>query len=101
MLNIRVRMRVLSNTLGSPAYEALLKTLKPARWCAGHMHVRFTAEVIDVPTPEAHRPLRAQVPAVPPAAQVPALVVEALAWVQQNVTGGAELKAVDDVQVFA
>ncbi|KAJ6590934.1 lariat debranching enzyme, C-terminal domain-containing protein [Mycena vulgaris] len=75
-----------SNTLGSPAHEALLKTLKPARWCAGHMHVRFTAEfphdklkaphsettkflalskpgegrafleVIEVPTPEAHQP---------------------------------------------
>ncbi|KAJ7439510.1 Metallo-dependent phosphatase-like protein [Mycena latifolia] len=36
---------VVSNTLGSPAHEALLRTLKPARWCSGHMHVRFTAEV--------------------------------------------------------
>ncbi|KAJ7507149.1 lariat debranching enzyme, C-terminal domain-containing protein [Mycena galericulata] len=74
------------NTLGSAPLEALLKTLKPERWCAGHMHVRFTAEfhhdkskasqpqstkflalskpgegrafieVIEVPTPEAHQP---------------------------------------------
>ncbi|KAJ7704470.1 lariat debranching enzyme, C-terminal domain-containing protein [Mycena rosella] len=80
------RFQIDSNTLGSPAHEILLKTLKPARWCAGHMHVRFTAEirhdklqppqsqttkflaldkpgegrdfleVIDVPTPEAHLP---------------------------------------------
>ncbi|KAJ7481437.1 hypothetical protein FB451DRAFT_1030290 [Mycena latifolia] len=34
-----------SDTLRSPAHEALLRTLKPARWCSGHMHVRFTAEV--------------------------------------------------------
>ncbi|KAJ7720835.1 lariat debranching enzyme, C-terminal domain-containing protein [Mycena metata] len=74
-----------SNTLGSVPLETLLKTLKPARWCSGHMHVRFTAEykhgnksapdsemtkflalskpgvnrefleVIDVPTPAAHQ----------------------------------------------
>ncbi|KAJ7130242.1 lariat debranching enzyme, C-terminal domain-containing protein [Mycena epipterygia] len=77
---------IASNTLGSPPLETLLKVLKPARWCSGHMHVRFTAEfhhdklkapdgeltkflalskpgegrefleVIDVPTPAAHQP---------------------------------------------
>lgn len=36
--------QIASNTLGSPPLETLLKTLKPARWCSGHMHVRFTAE---------------------------------------------------------
>ncbi|KAF8211726.1 lariat debranching enzyme, C-terminal domain-containing protein [Mycena galopus ATCC 62051] len=75
-----------SNTLGSPPLALLLKTVKPAQWCSGHMHIRFTAEVhhdkpksgqpectkflaldkpgegraflelIDVPTPEAHQP---------------------------------------------
>ncbi|KAJ7178096.1 lariat debranching enzyme, C-terminal domain-containing protein [Mycena filopes] len=73
-----------SNTLGSPPLEALLQALKPAQWCSGHMHVRFTAEykhgkadpsettkflalskpgenrqfleIIDVPTPATHQP---------------------------------------------
>ena len=40
-----MRVQVLSKTLGSPPLEALLKALKPAQWCAGHMHIRFTAEV--------------------------------------------------------
>ncbi|KAJ7056890.1 lariat debranching enzyme, C-terminal domain-containing protein [Mycena amicta] len=43
--NPRFKTSVLSNTLGSPPLEALLKTLKPARWCSGHMHIRFTADV--------------------------------------------------------
>ncbi|KAF7329688.1 RNA lariat debranching enzyme [Mycena kentingensis (nom. inval.)] len=43
--NPRFRTSVLSNSLGSPPLETLLKTLKPARWCAGHMHVRFEAHV--------------------------------------------------------
>jgi lariat debranching enzyme len=85
--------------------------------------------VIDVPTPEAHQPpkdvrhrtptlffdphwlavvrafdpfmpLEAKATPLPPAEQVPAMIAEALAWVQQNV-GENGMKAVDDVQVFA
>ncbi|KAJ7880712.1 Metallo-dependent phosphatase-like protein [Mycena olivaceomarginata] len=82
----RLENSIRSDTLGSAPLESLLKTLKPAQWCSGHMHVRFTAEVchdkrksddsertkflalskpgegraflevIDVPTPEAHQP---------------------------------------------
>ncbi|KAJ6613643.1 lariat debranching enzyme, C-terminal domain-containing protein [Mycena sp. CBHHK59/15] len=76
----RFKNSIDDNTLGSPALEVLLKTLKPARWCSGHMHVRFEAEyhhnkseltkflalskpgegrafleVIDVPTPQEHQ----------------------------------------------
>ncbi|KAJ7764589.1 lariat debranching enzyme, C-terminal domain-containing protein [Mycena maculata] len=148
-----------SNTLGSPGHEVLLKTLKPARWCSGHMHVRFTAEfrhdklktprpestkflalskpgeereyleIIDVPTPEEHRPpkntrhrtptlffdphwlaivrafdpflpLEVQATPLPPAEQIPELIAEALACVRQNV-GDNGVKAANDVQVFA
>ncbi|KAJ7084063.1 lariat debranching enzyme, C-terminal domain-containing protein [Mycena belliarum] len=154
--NPRFKTSIYSNTLGSPVYEVLLNTLKPKRWCAGHMHVRFTAEVrhdeqqpllsqttkflaldkpgegraflevIDVPTPEAHQqppegtrhrtpelffdphwlaivrafapflPLTEHAPPLHPVTQAPALIAEALVWVQQNVG----LKAVRDVQVF-
>ncbi|KAJ6544072.1 lariat debranching enzyme, C-terminal domain-containing protein [Mycena capillaripes] len=82
----RLANSVRSNTLGSRPLESLLNALKPAQWCSGHMHVRFTAEVrhgkrkstqsestkflalskpgegraflevIEVPTPEAHQP---------------------------------------------
>nr|GAT52871.1 RNA lariat debranching enzyme [Mycena chlorophos] len=43
--NPRFKTNVLSNTLGSPPLETILNTVKPDRWCSGHMHVRFTAEV--------------------------------------------------------
>ncbi|KAJ7084059.1 lariat debranching enzyme, C-terminal domain-containing protein [Mycena belliarum] len=155
--NPRLKTSIYSNALGSPVYEVLLNTLKPKRWCAGHMHVRFTAEVrhdeqqpllsqttkflaldkpgegraflevIDVPTPEAHQqppegtrhrtpelffdphwlaivrafapflPLTEHAPSLHPVTQAPALIAEALVWVQQNVG----MKAVRDVQVFA
>ncbi|KAJ7201067.1 lariat debranching enzyme, C-terminal domain-containing protein [Mycena pura] len=166
--NPRFKTSVLSKTLGSPPLEALLKALKPAQWCAGHMHVRFTAEVchakrtssyseatkflalskpgegrqflevIDVPTPAArpppadadadadtdrrghrtpalffdphwlaivrafapHLPLHPQAPPLPPAAQAPALVADALAWVRAHVGDGG-VQAVAGVQVFS
>ncbi|KAJ7151409.1 lariat debranching enzyme, C-terminal domain-containing protein [Mycena crocata] len=147
-----------SNTLGSPPLEVLLKTLKPARWCAGHMHVRFTAEfphgkrkspqfqstkflalskpgpgrefleVIEVPTPEEHKPpkdarqhtpelffdphwlaivrafapfmpLEVKATPLPGAEHIPALIEEALGWVRQHV-GTNGVKAVAEVQVF-
>ncbi|KAJ7672531.1 lariat debranching enzyme [Mycena polygramma] len=152
---------VRSNTLGSPPLESLLKALKPAQWCSGHMHVRFTAEfrhgkesphpettkflalskpgdrdgrafleVLDVPTPAAHqRPQdkdatrtpelffdphwlaivrafapfmssKAQAFPLPPAADIPARIADALAWVRANV-GDDGVKAVAEVQAFA
>ncbi|KAJ7439515.1 lariat debranching enzyme, C-terminal domain-containing protein [Mycena latifolia] len=37
--------QVMSNTLGRPRTKRCFGLLKPARWCSGHMHVCFTAEV--------------------------------------------------------
>ncbi|KAI9218199.1 lariat debranching enzyme, C-terminal domain-containing protein [Blastocladiella britannica] len=45
----------LNGQLGSPVYEHLLHHLRPTRWLAGHMHVRFTATVTH-PTPRAPLP---------------------------------------------
>jgi hypothetical protein len=85
--------------------------------------------VIDVPTPEAHQPpkgvrhhtptlffdphwlaivraftpfmpLEVRATPLPPAARIPGMIAEALAWVRLNI-GDNGLKAVDDVQVFA
>ena len=39
------RSEVETNTLGSPAGEILLHSLKPKRWFAGHLHVKFEATV--------------------------------------------------------
>ena len=39
------RASVHADTLGSPPLMMLLKTLKPKWWFAGHIHVRFQAEV--------------------------------------------------------
>ena len=39
------RASVDADTLGSPPLMMLLKRLKPKWWFAGHMHVRFEAEV--------------------------------------------------------
>ncbi|KAG1444840.1 hypothetical protein G6F55_012184 [Rhizopus delemar] len=36
---------VLSNSLGSSPNEVLLYNLKPARWFAAHLHVRYEAEI--------------------------------------------------------
>ncbi|KAH0581213.1 hypothetical protein H2248_012330 [Termitomyces sp. 'cryptogamus'] len=38
-----------ARNLGSPPFMDLLKTLKPQRWFAAHMHARFEAEVMHNP----------------------------------------------------
>ena len=40
-----LRREVETNTLGSPASEELLHSLKPKYWFAAHMHVKFSAVV--------------------------------------------------------
>ncbi|KAG6899323.1 hypothetical protein C0993_011225 [Termitomyces sp. T159_Od127] len=42
--------------LGSPPLMNLLKTLKPKRWFAAHMHTRFEAEVVHNSTVEGAKP---------------------------------------------
>ncbi|KAJ6464157.1 hypothetical protein C8R47DRAFT_1180271 [Mycena vitilis] len=153
---------VRSNTLGAPPLETLLNALKPAQLCSGHMHVRFTAEVLHgnksqqaettkflalskpsdrdgraflevhsdrcpyaggAPTPRQRRRthpelffdphwlaiVRAFAPfmsskarafPLPPAADVPARIADALAWVRANV-GDDGMQAVAEVQAFA
>eukprot|EP00922_Rhytidocystis_sp_ex-Travisia-forbesii_P044676 GHVS01066597.1.p1 GENE.GHVS01066597.1~~GHVS01066597.1.p1 ORF type:complete len:525 (-),score=98.81 GHVS01066597.1:237-1811(-) len=40
------RQDVESNSLGNPAYEALLRELQPKFWFSGHLHVKFEAMVV-------------------------------------------------------
>jgi len=50
------REEVESNSLGSPAAEEILFTMKPSRWFAAHLHVKFEAIVNHKPIGSSHEP---------------------------------------------
>jgi lariat debranching enzyme len=50
------RTDIETGQLGSPPLMEVLKTLRPKRWFAAHMHIRFEATISHVPTPAAVNP---------------------------------------------